>query len=466
MNPPTTSPTASAPTSSSEASSEASSGPAKRSVIRRGRAWRALLIASLLPLTAAAAPGLGPAVANPAPDPNKAGLWEKKLVPDLLGTMQKLRIPGSIVSVSMPKWGTTTRALGTGDLGTGAPINAADHVRIGDITRTFTGTVVLQLADEHRLRLDEPVAQIIPGVVPNGQRITVRQLLRMTSGLYDYTEDQGLNQTLDKQPNTQFAPRDLLAVAFKHAPYFAPGKGFHSSATDSVLLGTIAERITGRPLQTLFEQRIFKPLGMKDTRVDTGTVIPAPVARGYQYIGHAAALTTHTLTGKDAAWADYSAGKPVDATQANPSWTWAAGGATSTLADLNRWVPALAGGKLLSPQMRKEQLTFTPAPGTVALTPAALTSTAGTPTVTTSVAVGTAPSASTVPGTAAYGLAVADYEGFLGHDGRIPGYSAFVGYDPKRQATVVVLANSDRSPDGTVPATELTKRVLADVFNG
>jgi D-alanyl-D-alanine carboxypeptidase len=424
--------TASAQTSSPETSPETSFDSTKRPVITRGRAWRVLLIASLLPLTAAA-PALGPAVANPAPDPNKTGLMEKKLVPDLLGTMQKLRIPGAIVSVTMPKWGTTTAALGTDNLGTGHRIAAADHMRIGDITRTFTGTVILQLADAHRLRLDAPVARVITGV-PNGQHITIRQLLRMTSGLYDYAADQSLNQTLDKHPETHFTPRDLLAVAYKHKPYFAPGKGFHSSATDTVLLGMIAERITAQPLQTLFEQRIFKPLGMKDTRIDNGTAIPAPVARGYQYVGNAASLTAPALTGKDAAWADYSAGKPADVTQANASWTWAAGAATSTLADLNRWVSALATGKLLSPQMQKEQRTFTPT--------------------------------STAPGAAKYGLAVADYAGFLGHDGRIPGYSGFIGYDPKRQAAVVVLANSDRSPDGTVPAAELMKRVLADVFTG
>jgi D-alanyl-D-alanine carboxypeptidase len=347
--------------------------------------------------------------------------------------MQKLRIPGALVSVTMPKWGTTTTALGTDNLGTGQRIDASEHLRVGGITRTFTGTVILQLAGEHRLGLDEPVGRIVAGV-PDGQHITISQLLQMTSGLYDYAQDPDLNQTLDKHPDTQFAPKDLLAVAFRHDPYFAPGKGFHSSATDTVLLGMIAERVTGRSLQTLFDQRIFKPLGMTGTRIDAGTAVPAPAAHGYQYVGNAASLTTPVLTGKDAAWADYSAGKPADVTQANASWTWAAGAVSSTVADLNRWAPALATGKLLSPHMRKEQQAFMPT--------------------------------STTPGAAAYGLAVADYAGFLGHDGQIPGYSAFVGYDPAKQATVVVMANSDRSPDGTTPAAELMKRVLADVFDG
>ncbi|MDD1056759.1 beta-lactamase family protein [Streptomyces cocklensis] len=438
-------------------SPEASSDSANRPLIRRGNAWKALLLASLIPLTAAA-PALGPAVANPAPDPNKAGLIEKKLVPDLLGTMQKLRIPGAIVSVTMAKWGTTTTALGTDNLGTGQRIDAADHVRVGDITRTFTGTVILQLADAHRLGLDEPVARLVPGV-PNGRNITVRQLLHMTSGLFDYAEDQGLNQTLTQHPETQFAPKDLLAVAFKHQPYFAPGKAFHSSATDAVLLGMIAERVTHQSLQTLFQQRIFAPLGMKDTRIDSSTAIPAPAARGYQHVSNAAALTAPVLTGKDAAWADYSAGKPADVTTANASWTWAAGAATSTVADLNRWVPALATGKLLSAKMHKEQLKFTATSAPTSTTGASMsaTSTAAAPAV---------PTTPTTPTAMTYGLALADYAGLLGHEGRIRGYSSFIGYDPVKQATVVVLANSDRSPDGTTPASELTKRVLADVFGG
>ncbi|WP_262413159.1 serine hydrolase domain-containing protein [Actinacidiphila acidipaludis] len=391
------------------------------------------MIASLLPLTAAAPALASPGATRPAPDPNKAGLMEKKLVPDLIGTMQKLRIPGAIVSVTMPKWGTTTAALGTDYLGSGQRMDATEHMRVGDITRTFTGTVILQLAGQHRIALDEPVAAIVRGV-PNGRHITVRQLLQMTSGLYDYTQDTAFNATLDQHPDAQFAPRDLLAVAFRHQPYFAPGKGFHDSATNTVLLGMIAERVTQRPLQTLFQERIFKPLGMKDTQVTNGPALTAPFAHGYQYGTNTAVLTAPVLTGKDAAWADYSAGKPVDVTTANASYTWADGSATSTLADLNRWAPALASGSLLTPQMRKQQMTFT--------------------------------ATSATPGAATYGLTVADFGGFIGHEGRIPGYSTFVGYDPAKQATVVVLANLSVSPDGTVPATELSKRVLADVFGG
>jgi D-alanyl-D-alanine carboxypeptidase len=415
----------------------------------RRRGLAAALVASLLPLSAAAPAFGSPSAANPAPDPSKTGLMEKKLVPDLIGTLQKLRIPGAIVSVTMPKWGTTTTAVGTDYLGSGQKMDAAEHLRIGDITRTFTGTVILQLAGEHRIRLDAPVAALVRGV-PDGGHITVRQLLRMTSGLYDYAEDPAFNQTLDQHPDARFTPQDLLAVAFRHRPYFAPGQGFHDSATDTVLLGMIAEHVTGQPLHTLFEQRIFRPLGMKDTRVDDGPALPAPFARGYQYGTNAAGLTAPVLTGKDAAWADWSAGKPLDVTAADASWAWASGTATSTVADLNRWAPALATGALLTPQMRAERLLFTKLPAAAAKT-AAPSSPA---------------SALAAYGATGYGLAVADYSGFVGYAGRIPGYSGFVAYDPKKQATVVVLADSSRSPDGTVPAAELTKRVLADVFGG
>ncbi|WP_107485310.1 serine hydrolase domain-containing protein [Actinacidiphila rubida] len=457
--PPALATTVATPLSPTTPAAPASSGPESapaslpRPRIGRGRVWKAALLASLLPLTAAAPALAGPSIAHPAPDPNKTGLVEKKLVPDLVGTMQKLRIPGAIVSVTMQKWGTTTAALGTDYLGSGLQMDAAEHLRIGDVTRTFTGTVILQLAGEHRIGLDEPVARLVSGV-PNGRLITVRQLLRMTSGLYDYAEDPALNKALDQHPDARFTPHDVLAVAFRHQPYFAPGKGFHDSATDTVLLGMIAERVTRQPLQTLFQQRIFRPLGMKDTRIDNGVTLPDPHARGYQFGTNTDALTAPVLSGKDAAWADFSAGKPTDVTTSNASWAWAAGAATSTVADLNRWAPALATGKLLTPQMRKEQMLLMP------------TSVKAARTASPSAAKPTAMLGSAAYGATSYGLALADYAGFLGHAGRVPGYSSIVTYDPKRQATVVIMVNSSRSPDGSVPANELMKRVLADVFDG
>ncbi|MFG3281277.1 serine hydrolase domain-containing protein [Streptomyces sp. NPDC048111] len=397
---------------------------------RRARPWAALLLASVLPLTAAApaahSAGVadGPRAARTAPSP-------RQLAPDLVAMMQRARIPGAVVSVSTPEWGTWTAALGTGDLRTGAPVRADQHMRVGSITKTFTATVVLQLVQEHRLSLDDRVSSFRPDV-PDGRRITIRQLLQMTSGLYNYSEDPGFNRRLDQRPADEWTPDELLDVAFAHPSYFPPGEGWHYSNTNYVLLGLIAEHLTGRPLGRLFKERIFDRAGMRETSFDPDRTIPEPRARGYEFISNVASLTAPVLTGKDAAWADWSAGNPYDVTQVNASWAGAAGAAVSTVDDLRRWAPVLAEGTLLSPEMQRERLHFVPT--------------------------------SDEPGRPTYGLGIADVQGFIGHDGQIPGYNSFVGYDPERRATVVVLVNLNQSPDGTAPADEITKFLLAKLF--
>jgi D-alanyl-D-alanine carboxypeptidase len=396
------------------------------------RPWAALLLASVLPLAAAAPALSAPAEARTA-RAVRALPPAQRLAPDVIALMQRLRIPGAIVSVDSPETGDWTAALGTRDLATGAPMTLGDHMRIGSITKTFTATLILQLVQDGRLTLADKVAKYIPGV-PNGRKITIRQLLQMTSGLYNYSEDVGFNERLDRDPEGAWTPQQLLDIAFSHPVDFQPGDGFHYSNTNYVLLGLIAEQLTHQPIAQLFQHRIFDRVGMHETTFNNDTVIPYPHAQGYQFIGNVAALTAPVLTGKAAAWADWSAGNPDDVTHANASWTWAAGGAESTLDDLRRWAPVLATGTpLLSPEIQRERLTFV--------------------------------SPSGKPGEPTYGLGIGDFGGFLGHTGMIPGYNSFVGYDPARCATIVVLVNLNQSPDGEAPAAQLTKLIIADLFH-
>ncbi|MET7299192.1 serine hydrolase domain-containing protein [Embleya sp. NPDC005575] len=408
--------------------------PHRTGSARRRARLAAVAVAALLSLTAAApAPGTSVRSDAPAGSAQRVPSFAETLTPELIALMQRLRVPGAIVSIRTPEWGTWTTTLGTGNLADGTPMRTADHMRVGSITKTFTGTIILQLVQEGRLSLEDPVAAFRPDV-PDGQHITIRQLLQMTSGLYNYTEDPDFNRTLDERPQTSWTPDELLAIAFRHPSYFPPGGGFHYSNTNTVLLGLIAEKLTGRPLAELFEQHIFRPLGMSESSLPNDSGLPLPHAHGYEFIGNVESLTAPVLTGKDAAWADWSAGNPKDVTDANPSWAWAAGAAVSTVDDLLRWAPALATGTLLSPEIQRERLTFVPT--------------------------------SDAPGAPGYGLAIADFAGFLGHDGQLPGYNSFVGYNPQSCATIVVLANLNQSPDGNAPADELTKLILAKVFPG
>ena len=99
-----------------------------------------------------------------------------------------------------------------------------DHFRIGSNTKTMTSTVILQLVEEGKLKLNDPIGKFVTGV-PNGNKITIRELSEMRSGLFSYTFDPGFNATLDRNPKKGWTSGELLKIAFTHKPNFAPGQG-------------------------------------------------------------------------------------------------------------------------------------------------------------------------------------------------------------------------------------------------
>ncbi|MEV6972388.1 serine hydrolase domain-containing protein [Kitasatospora sp. NPDC093806] len=241
-------------------------------------------------------------------------------------------------------------AAGKTDLATGQPARADGRFRIGSVTKTFVSTVLLQLTEEGRFRLDDPIERHLPGLVPNGAAITVRQLLNHTSGLYDYLEDPqflyhdeaSLRVFLAKGRWTDYRPEQLVAAGVGHAPYFAPGQGWHYSNTNYILAGMLIHKLTGRSWQSEVERRIVKPLKLRDTVFPYSSPrIPGPHAHGYVQLPEG----------------------PADVTLINPTVGDAAGNGISTTADLNRFHAALFGGKLLSAARLAEMTAVVPAPG-------------------------------------------------------------------------------------------------------
>ena len=146
------------------------------------------------------------------------------------------RLPGVAVGVWVPGRGSYVRAFGIGDRATGAPVRVGDHLRIASITKTFTATAALQLVDQGRLSLDDRLSTFVGGV-PNGDRITVRQLLDMTAGVYDYTADEAFGKRFYANPRLPFGPRQFFAILRRHRPAFAPGAGAMYSDSNYYLLG-------------------------------------------------------------------------------------------------------------------------------------------------------------------------------------------------------------------------------------
>jgi D-alanyl-D-alanine carboxypeptidase len=285
----------------------------------------------------------------------------------------------------------------------------------------MVATVVLQLVDADKLGLNDPIGRYFPQV-PNGSTITIREVLNMTSGLFDYSEDQTFAQRLVTHPHTVWNPWELLAIALKHPPYFAPGQDLHYSNTNYILLGLLIEKITHMPVAKVLQQHIFEPLDMDHTFLPprSSEAIPTPHAHGYS------SFETPPV--------------PTDVTTWNPSWAWTAGSAISTLHDMKLWAKALATGTLLSPATQRQRLTFVPF------------TLLGKPLFWLGHRVG-------------YGLGIADFAGVLGHAGDLPGFSSFEGYDPHKHATIVVLANLNYNAlSSSFPASELEMSIQKELF--
>ncbi|MFI6152837.1 serine hydrolase domain-containing protein [Kitasatospora sp. NPDC051170] len=273
---------------------------------------------SLLPLSA-------PAFASPAAAP---GVTDRAALQKALDEVVADGVPGAVVEVRDAR-GVFRTGSGVADLASGRPAKPGERFRAGSVTKSFVSTVVLQLVDEGRLGLDDPIESELPGLVPNGEHITVRQLLGHTSGLYDFTDE------LRKRPDpirgartATYTPLELVAMSTAHGPLFAPGTSWSYSNTNYTVLGLLVERLTGRPLGEEIGRRILRPLHLTNTSYATTAQLTGPHLNGYEW-----------LDGPDAA--------PTDLTVFNPAILWGSGAMISTTADLDRFYRALLGGDLL-----------------------------------------------------------------------------------------------------------------------
>jgi D-alanyl-D-alanine carboxypeptidase len=244
---------------------------------------------------------------------------------------------------------------GVGDLRTGKPRGADDRFRIGSITKTFVATVLLQLEAEGKLDLDDSVERWLPGLVRgngnDGRRITVRQLLNHTSGIYNYTSeaafaDRNLLGGFLKHRYDTHTPRELVRVALRHKPDFAPGTSHSYSNTGYILAGLIIEKVSGTSYEQAVRERIVNPLGLRATSLPgTNPFMPKKSSRAYSKLTR-----------------DPAATKIYDATEHNMSWGWSAGDMISTTSDLNRFFTALMRGRLLPPKQLAAMRTAVPTP--------------------------------------------------------------------------------------------------------
>jgi D-alanyl-D-alanine carboxypeptidase len=269
-------------------------------------------------------------------------------------TIKDQLVPGAVVVLQTPQ-GDFTVASGTTELGVQSPPNADTHFRIASNTKTMTAAVILQLAQEGKLDLKDPVSEYVSGV-PDGDNITVEELLKMRTGLYNYTNAPQMATSLDDNPTKEWTPQELLDIAFAQPPNFAPNTEFEYSNTNYVLLGLIIEKVDGKPLAAAFQDRLFGPLGMTNTELPPGPTytIPDPFTHGYLYGSSSVALFGEPdYTPEQIAAAEDGTLKPTDYTDVNHSFAFGAGNVISTANDLATWTKALVGGKVLDAEYQK-----------------------------------------------------------------------------------------------------------------
>ncbi|MET9725287.1 serine hydrolase domain-containing protein [Streptomyces zaomyceticus] len=383
----------------------------RRTPYRRLFAATVLVASVLAPMAATpATPVHAATVASHGEDDCPPGGLGPELTARLDRTIEEVRkqagIPGVVVGLWMPGKGEYVRATGVADTVTGRPMRTDGYVRIGSETKTFTVTALLKLVDDGRIGLDDPISRYVRGV-PKGDRITLRQLAEMRSGLFPYTSDEDFVHDLLSDPQRSFTPREVLAYGFKHKNTFEPGAQFEYSNTNLVLLGLVVEKVTGQRLQDFVRNRVLRPAHLRHTLFPEGAEFPEPHPRGY---------TDQTLDGAVA-----------DATDWNPSWAWAAGAMISDLHDLRRWARVVATGELLSPETQAQRLRTLPTghPGT------------------------------------SYGLGIFETNGWIGHNGSIPGYETVTVYLPSQKATLVLMINTDSEVGGQEPSTLLARAITA-----
>ena len=339
------------------------------------------------------------ASASPSPSASETGASaesaEKARITTTAQGLVDAGFPAALAAVTKADGSTVGVAVGKGNLETGEAPPLDGEIRIGSSTKTFTAVVIMQLVQEGKISLDEPIETYLPGLLRgegiDASKITVRQLLQHTSGLPEYTDQTGHEDPVANR-NNYYSPRDLLDFALKKPADFAPGSQWKYSNTNYVILSLLAERVTHRPLAEQIAKRIIEPLGLNHT------YYPNP--------GEEEIRGTHPH-----GYHRSSQGELEDITRKDPSEAGGAGAIISTPSELNKFFQAVLDGTLLSQDSVAEMQK----------------------TVDTGGALGNG-----------YGLGLINYPlscggSYWGHGGSIEGYGTFNGMGPDGTAVTVTV---------------------------
>jgi D-alanyl-D-alanine carboxypeptidase len=310
------------------------------------------------------------------------------------------------------------RTRGVADTATGALPLVTSPYRIASMSKAYNGAVALALVQAGRLRLDDTIGELLPGLMPKANAVTLRQALGHTGGLPDYIRQPALIKQLQTKPGAYRSPRQLIGYVRDVPLRFKPGTRYEYSDTDNVIVGLMAERATGRSYDQLLSRYVYRPLGLHATSMPRTVAMPNPFMHGY----------------------DLTPGEPpTDVSNViNPALAWASGGIVSTPAEVGTFFRAYVGGRLFDrPDLRRAQRRF----------------------------VLHANSSPPGPGANASGLALFRYRTrcgtVYGHTGSFPGYRLFAASNAAGTRSVVFTVNAQIVPAADGEQSEASKMIRA-----
>ncbi|MFD8410160.1 serine hydrolase domain-containing protein [Streptomyces sp. NPDC059650] len=382
--------------------------------------------ASAAPAAASAAPADTAAracVASPAPVPAHG---DARRVLDI-AERAKREFGLNAVVLKVTSRGREVLTSALGESMTGVPADPSMHFRTGSVGIVYMATVLLQLVEEGRASLDDPVSRWVPDA-PHGSEITLRMLGSSTSGLHDYVTNPKFIAEYEAAPFRAWTPAEVLKIAATPPLLYEPGTNWNYSHANFVLLGAALERISGQRLDRLLAARVFGPLGLGQTANRFTPQIPEPVL--------------HAFTAER--------GRYEESTFWNPSWTTAPGAVlVQDVCDLERSARGIGTGELLSPKSFRTQLN----PGTVGL---------GHPTASCPASV----CLLTNTPSRHFGFGVIVVNGWITTNPSFSGYAAVQAYLPAQQLSVAVsVTQGPESPEGNSAQT-IAERIAAALAPG
>lgn len=300
--------------------------------------------------------------------------------------MMEKQVPGMIAYIAVEGEGELNITRGVGNLTTSEPMNIKNYFRMASVTKTFTTEAVLILVDEGKIDIDKTISFYLPEYsIPGRDTITIRMLGNMTSGLIDVLGDPALGASYyGSQGTMKFTPEELIVPLFTSQLQFTPGSQYNYCNSNTILLGLVIKKVTGKALKDVFAEKIFQPLGLTHTFWPETNYLPQPYHHAYT-----------SLLGT----------KHQDVTYYGNSWGNAAGILVSNIADLKIWAKEIAEGNLLSATSKNERYLMG------------------------------------VEGSG-YGFGVEMILDLFGHSGGIIGWNSMVFYDKIKKITIITHANS------------------------